>query len=362
MGKRPLLVMGFACLIAVFLGLCYAAHSHILGDDGKPVLWSEALTEYLAFWLGWGILAGPLSWMVYRFPISAAHRLHALYHFGASAVTSPIHATICYGAVKLFHVYAGATMFKSWYGWILMAYPRGIIYSLLIVAIVHALDYYQQYEEKALAASQLEAQLMQAKLHLLKMQLNPHFLFNTLNSISALLHEDVEMADLMIERLGDFLRLTLDHSTTQEVTLREELEFVNCYLSIEQIRLQDRLHSRIEAEPQTLDARVPNLILQPIVENAIRHGIAPLTAPGSLEIRARQEEGALHISVRDNGPGLTAAIRTGGTGRGLAITRARLEKLYGGAHRFELENAEGGGLVVTLEIPFHASIPQQVSA
>ena len=165
----------------------------------------------------------------------------------------------------------------------------------------------------------------------------------------------------MIERLGDFLRLTLEHSTAQEVTLREELEFLNCYLSIEQIRLQERLVTAIDADPQTLDARVPSLILQPIVENAIRHGIAPRTAIGRLNIQARHQRSVLSLTVRDNGPGLPApANGKNGKGMGLAITRARLERLYGTHHRFELVNAPEGGLLVTLEIPFQPSNGEQV--
>jgi two-component system, LytTR family, sensor kinase len=228
---------------------------------------------------------------------------------------------------------------------------------------VHALDYYRHYQEKSLAASQLEAQLVQTKLHLLKTQLHPHFLFNTLNSISALLHEDVEQADLMIERLGDFLRLTLDHFTAQEVTLREELEFLNCYLSIEQIRLQERLVTAIDVQPQALDAMVPSLILQPIVENAIRHGIAPRASVGRLQIQARHERSTLLLTVRDNGPGLGPGVNgNNAKGMGLAITRARLERLYGSRCRFELVNAAEGGLVVTLEIPFQPSNQAQVPA
>jgi LytS/YehU family sensor histidine kinase len=246
---------------------------------------------------------------------------------------------------------------KTLGGFVLTVYLRGMLYYLLMVAIIHALTYYQRYEEQAVAASQLEAQLAQARLHLLKMQLHPHFLFNTLNSISALLHEDVELADMMIERLGDFLRLTLENSAVQEVTLREELEFVNCYLSIEQIRLQDRLTSLVEVEPEALDARVPTLILQPVVENAIRHAIAPRLAPGRIEIRARRQGAALVLTVRDDGPGIAPPSRqANGKGMGLSITRARLERLYGAGHRFELADAPEGGLLVTFEIPLGTSL------
>jgi two-component system, LytTR family, sensor kinase len=188
------------------------------------------------------------------------------------------------------------------------------------------------------------------------MQLHPHFLFNTLHSISALVHKDPEAADRMIARLGDFLRLTLENSGAQEVSLQKELEFLKCYLEIERVRFRDRLTTRLDIDPQSLDTPVPNLILQPIVENALRHGVAPRSSPGRIEISAKRDNGSLRIQVRDNGPGLPAISATNGRfreGLGLANTRARLAQLYGGSHRLELANAPEGGLVVTLEIPAH---------
>jgi two-component system LytT family sensor kinase len=343
MGKRPLLVTGFGLLIGSFLGVIYAAHLHMLGDEGKPVSWAWAFADYGAFWLSWGLLSGPIAWIVYKFPIGGHNRRNIFIHLGASVLFSPIHSSSCFLAM--------CTIMPKHVGWLhflWIEYPRGV-------------NYYQHYQKQALATSQLEAQLAQTKLHLLKMQLHPHFLFNTLNSISALLHEDIEQADLMIERLGDFLRLTLENPTAQELTLKEELEFLSCYLSIEQIRLQERLTVAIDADPHTLDARVPSLILQPVVENAIRHGIAPRTGAGRLEVQARHHHSVLTLTVRDNGPGLSGAANgKNGKGMGLAITRARLERLYGVHHKFELVNAEEGGLLVTLEIPFHTSNPEQV--
>jgi two-component system, LytTR family, sensor kinase len=186
------------------------------------------------------------------------------------------------------------------------------------------------------------------------MQLHPHFLFNTLHSISALLHSDVDSARRMIVRLGDFLRQTLDNAGTQEVTVQQEMDFLKGYLEIERIRFQDRLTVNVDVEPQALDVKVPNLILQPIVENAIRHGIAPRSSPGLIEIQVKCRNGALRIEVRDNGPGLPmnhSSIKLFKGGLGLANTRARLDQLYGAAHRFELENNASGGLTVILEVP-----------
>jgi len=197
-------------------------------------------------------------------------------------------------------------------------------------------------------------------LQALKMQLHPHFLFNALHSISSLVHSDPEAADKMIARLGDFLRLTLDAAAAQEVPLRQELEFLNCYLDIERTRFRDRLTTHIDADPQALDCVVPNLILQPIVENAIRHGVSQRAAHGHVEVRAARAGDALRLEVRDNGRGLpegAEACRAKQGGVGLANTRARLQQLYGGAYRFELSNAPTGGAVVTLEIPVREAEP-----
>jgi LytS/YehU family sensor histidine kinase len=157
----------------------------------------------------------------------------------------------------------------------------------------------------------------------------------------------------MISRLGDFLRLTLENSGTQEVPLYQELEFLNGYLEIERIRFQDRLTTSVDIDPSVLDVRVPNLILQPIVENAMRHAIATNSNIGRIEIVAAPRNGMLRISVKDNGPGLTHAVSSANLkqGVGLANTRARLERLYGSNHLFELANEAAGGFVVTLEIP-----------
>jgi two-component system, LytTR family, sensor kinase len=224
-----------------------------------------------------------------------------------------------------------------------------LVYWLLVLAS-QASNYYQRYREGELRASQ-------AQLQALKMQLHPHFLFNALHSISALVHTDPDAADKMIARLGDFLRLTLDTAATQEVALRQELNFLNCYLEIERIRFHDRLTTRLHVEPQTLNCRVPNLILQPVVENAIRHGVAVRSGPGHIEVRAERRGEMLRLQVRDNGPGLPAepaARKKSEGGVGLSNTRARLAQLYGAAYRFELENAPEGGAVVTLEIPFQS--------
>jgi sensor histidine kinase YesM len=230
-----------------------------------------------------------------------------------------------------------------------------VTYSLVywgIVGLGHAVNYYRQFRDRERRAAQLEAQLAQAHLQVLKMQLHPHFLFNTLNAISALMHKDVELADTMVARLGELLRSSLETIGTQEVPLRQELEFIRPYLEIEQARLGERMTVKMDIDPEAMDLQVPNMILQPLVENAIRHGIAPFIKPGQIEITARRNGGMLHLQVRDNGPGLSPDQQHAfKPGVGIANTRARLQQLYGADHRFEMVNGSSGGLTVTILIP-----------
>ncbi|NOT61655.1 MAG: histidine kinase [Acidobacteria bacterium] len=241
---------------------------------------------------------------------------------------------------------------KPWF--LLTDFLFALVFYGLVLTFAQARLYYRQYREEELRASQLASQLAQAELRALRMQLQPHFLFNALNSIASLQLEDTAAAQTMTARLGDFLRLTLEGASTQQVPLRRELEFLRCYLDIERVRFGRRLTTAIEAAPDTPDVQVPNLILQPLVENAIRHGLAPRAAPGHIRVSAARENGHLKISVADNGCGLHDAA-TSDNGVGLANTRARLRQLYGEAFHFELANAAAGGLVVTLCLPFDPS-------
>lgn len=217
----------------------------------------------------------------------------------------------------------------------------------------YGIGYYQMYRERELRASQLEAKLAQSQLQILKMQLHPHFLFNTLNTISELIHKAPEVAEHMVTDLSDLLRLSLQTVGRQEVSLQQELDFLEKYLQIEQTRFHDRLRVQLEIDPQALDACVPNMILQPLVENAIRHGIAPLALGGQVEIQAVRENGSLRLRVSDDGLGLpdgdASAIQEG---VGLSNTRARLQRLYGAAHQFELQGAPDQGLTLRMTIPY----------
>jgi sensor histidine kinase YesM len=228
---------------------------------------------------------------------------------------------------------------------------NNVFFYWAILAVYQILTYYRQLRERELRSSQLEAKLAQTQLQILKMQLHPHFLFNTLHAISALMHKDVELADRMIARLGDLLRSTLENAHRQEVPLQQELEFIEPYLEIEKARLGPRLTVHLDIDPATRDASVPNMILQPLVENAIRHGIAPRAEPGNIAIQAQRQNGSLHLVVSDDGPGLPPPGQVP-QGIGLSNTRARLEKLYGTQQRLEMLGAKNGGLQVAITIPF----------
>jgi sensor histidine kinase YesM len=231
----------------------------------------------------------------------------------------------------------------------------GILLYWMILVLDYAFDYYRKYREKELKASQLQVQLAQAQLQSLRMQLHPHFLFNTLNAISVLIQKNPESARQTLGRLSDLLRLTLDYAADQLVPLSTELEFLDRYLKIEQTRFEDRLAVEMHIDPEVLNARVPNLILQPLVENAIKHGVNQQIGPAVIGISAHRLNGELRLEVRDNGKGLVQEGRDRGReGIGLSNTRARLQQLYGNHQRLEVVEAAQGGVIATVDIPYSA--------
>ncbi len=222
-----------------------------------------------------------------------------------------------------------------------------------VVGIWSTYNYYQKYRERELQTSKLEARLAQSRLQVLKMQLHPHFLFNTLNAISELMHRDPDAADKMLTDLSDLLRMSFENLEVQEVSLKQELEFLNKYIEIEQMRFHDRLQVDMNIAPETLDARVPNMLLQPLVENAIKHGISPRAEGGEIEIGAFRSNSHLEIFVSDNGLGMPIGDpKSLKEGVGLSNTRRRLKHLYGDSHKFEIGKSGQSGVRIDLEIPF----------
>jgi signal transduction histidine kinase len=242
---------------------------------------------------------------------------------------------------------------------VLLTLPTQLMMFTSFLGAGYAIRYFFHSRESSLAAARLEGQLTRAELQLtqtqlqvLKMQLDPHFLFNTFNAITTLMYRDVTAADGMLTRLSDLLRLTLSRSGDQEVTLREELDFLRVYLEIQQTRFGDRLSVDWQVQPGIEEACVPHLILQPIVENAIQHGISSVPGPGRLWVTARREEDSLVLHVRDSGPGFADDWEPRPGGVGLSTTHARLEQMYEDRQSLEMQNAEEGGAVVTVTLPF----------
>jgi len=312
-----------------------------------------AVVGELVFSYLWLALTPLAIWLSQSFRIEGGQRFKRLgFHILASVVFILLQVFL-YTVISIpFGWYSQLTPFWNRYFLLSLNFtPTNVLFYWGVVVIEHALDYYRKLQERELKASQLEAQLAQSQLQVLKMQLHPHFLFNTLNAISALIRESPDEADEMVSRLGDLLRMTLETAGLQEVPFKKELEFLKHYLDIEQTRFQDRLKVEMAIEPETLDGLVPSMILQPLVENSVRHGVAPRPEGGCIKIKAWRDHSLLRLEVEDDGPGLGA--NTPLKERvGLTNTRARVSNLYGDEHGLRLRHAAGGGLVVSLSIPF----------
>jgi two-component system, LytTR family, sensor kinase len=251
--------------------------------------------------------------------------------------------------------YENASYFEIFKIFLLVNVHFGVAIYWGVLGFQQAIKYYQKYRERELKTSKLEARLAQSRLQVLKMQLHPHFLFNTLNAISELIHRSPDTADRMITDLSDLLRMSFENLEVQEVSLKQELEFLKKYLEIEETRFHDRLKIEMGIAPDTLDASVPNMILQPLVENAIKHGIGPRAEGGRIDIEAIRRNGHLKITVSDDGIGVPFGdTKSVIEGVGLSNTRRRLKHLYGEGHRFDLESGDDGGVKINLEIPFRS--------
>lgn len=319
--------------------------------SGRPAPWGVVLRHGLFEAYLWALATLAVFWLVRRFPLERGRIPEGIaVHLVGAVVFSLARVAVMVEMSRLVEWLGQRSYDRQFWGW----FHHYLLYYVLLLGIAHAVLYYERYRERERAAERLAAGLTEARLQALKMQLQPHFLFNTLNAVSALIPAEAKPARRMVARLGDLLRIALEHEETQEVTLREELAFLEPYLEIEQARLGERLTVVMNIDPEALGARVPHLILQPLVENAIRYGIAPRIEPGRVEISASRgaDDSFLHLEVWNDGPRLD---REGGTrtrkGVGLTNIRARLEQLYEGEHRFELEDHPEGGVVVRISLP-----------
>lgn len=344
---------GFTVLALIEAAQLYAGQSF----EDFTVSWRTALrraieSHYTVAVLGLGVLR-LATW----FPFDRARAgrwfaRHLLFGLGFACLYSVIYAALLNGqeSVRGKPFVFGETVRK-----LLALYTYSNLAMYWMILLGHqGWHYYQRYRERERRAADLEVQLARARLEALRRQLNPHFLFNTLNTIAALIHDQPEVADRTVTRLSDLLRASLAPGDTQETALRQELAFVESYLEIEQTRFGDRLRVGIEVPAELRDALVPALLLQPLVENSLRHGVEKREEGGRITLHASRAGDRLVLAVTDNGPGLPAgATSFAREGIGLANTRARLRHLYGANQELALDRAPGGGLIVRVSLPFH---------
>ncbi len=336
-----------------FLGVSFAGQFYIASAQlNRAVSWHQALYYSLADWYVFATLSCVPIYLARHYGLEEGHwRRNVTLHLCASLVFSVCYVILRTAVAKGLGwlmgqpVGFGATfkplLFKTWH--------FNLLIYWVILTVYHAVDFYRKYQERNTRSLQLEKRLAEARLLALQMQLNPHFLYNTLHAISSLMYQDVQAADRMIARLSQLLRYALQSTDQQEVPLRQELEFLRRYVEIEQARFGNRLNIEIQIDPHTESCLIPNLILQPLVENAIHHGIEPHASPGTIRIQSSRTNDRLTLQVNDTG--LTPVSMPVKEGVGLSNTRARLRQLYGERQSFALTPGPDGGLQAVITLP-----------
>lgn len=365
--KRDLRNYPLYFLLWTVLGLFYFTQGitqRLISHD--PIPWWRYLVAWLIGVYVWAILTPIILWLGRRFPLERGNLLpQVTRHFFLSAVFSALELaleTVIYLRVHLFPS-AGSDLRGAIGYSLIRGFHGGVLNYWTVLGVQWAVVYYRRYRERSedvlkveLRASELQSQLMSAQLNALKMQLQPHFLFNTLNAITVLVRQQKgKDAEQMLGHLSDLLRVVLEDMDAQEVPLQRELDYLQLYLAIEQVRFQDRLRVQLLIDPAAQEAMVPQLILQPIVENAVRHGIGRSSSAGQVQISASKVDEEVELRVQDDGPGLSTSESFNDRGIGLANTRARLQQLYGNDAKLEIGNCKQRGVVVTMTIPFHRS-------
>jgi signal transduction histidine kinase len=344
----------FATVLAIGLLMFTYHHLAVLADgESRPFL--KPFINELTAAFGAGLLFWPLRSLTLRFPLDRGRALRHAPVFGVALLLfSAVHTSLNWGLRSVLYPLAGLGPYN--YGRMplryFMEFPVDVILFCLTIGGLHAFRRARRARERELQAARLEHTLSQAHLRNLQLQLQPHFLFNALNTISSMMYRDVERADAMIERLADLLRASLRTSSANRVPLHEELAVLDDYLAIMRARFSERLDVEIDVEDPAFQALVPPLVLQPLVENAIRHGGVEARGSGRIVVRARCENGSLAIAVEDDGPGPAPGIDPLDQGLGLRTTAERLRLLYGHEQQLTVGAAPNGGCRVALRVPF----------
>jgi len=339
--QRPWVKWSLAFAFWTAVGVIFSTQNYFyFASQYEDFTWLQALEDGMPKWYIWGALSPLITRVDRRLRLGREQLFkRVLFHIPLSVFWILVHFGIRLGIEKCFN---GAVTLR--FSDLVGGFHMNIQIYWLILGVYVAYDYFNAYRDRELTASQLETRLSEARLQSLRAQLHPHFLFNTLNAVNAFMEKDPKTA-----HLGDLLRVSLEHENKQEITLAEELSLLEHYLEIQRIRFADRLAIQMDIAPATLHALVPSLLLQPLVENAIRHGITPRASSGYVKIRAEQENGMLRLQVRDNGLGLPEGWKQG---VGLTNTRERLARLYNHEHRFTINNTSDKGVVVDIALPF----------
>ena len=355
-----------AAIITVWavLGLIYAGPIYFeMRSEGMEHTAWRVFSWGILMWLAWAPLTPVIVWFARRYSLlDGAWKRNLLVHLPAFLAMSVLHsaaATVITLSIDPFDGLGDSpkTFWPRFLSRVQGSFGSDLLIYGGVIGTCYAFDYYRKYREREVVATRLEAQLAQAQLDALRMQLHPHFLFNTLNSIAGLVRDNKNQAAVsMLVGLSDLLRHTLEHSSRQEIELREELNFIKLYLSIQQMRFSDRLRTEFDIDPATATALVPNLILQPLTENALRHGIANSAETGVVGISSTVQNGHLRLMVYDNGAGLRDGWQLkGSAGIGLANTAARLQQLYDDNHQFDIRNRDSGGVEVMILMPLRGA-------
>ena len=339
--------------LAVLFGLQRFVAERTSG--GNPV-WRDVMLGAAVTWLSWGALTPLIVVIGRRLPLSLDRPWVLAAHLPVGLSVVVLHALIVATVVPQFYwrpdIAPSRDMFR---GRLSSALAFDMIVYFLILAVVYLVRYTRESRERRIAAAELEATLARTQLHALQTQLQPHFLFNTLNSIVALVHEDPTKATLMIRRLSDLLRYSLSTSETPEVPLGEEVHSAKVYLEIQRIRFEERLDFAFDVAEDTVDALVPGFLLQPLVENAVKFSLADGRRAARVTVGALREDGRLRVSILDNGPGIRPEEMALSAGVGVRTTRARLLQLYGDSQSIEFATVADGGARVSISIPLRFS-------